>query len=192
MFGFSDVGWSFYRHTNSGRLQHDGREIKTGHLDLTDVCEWIFNFTVRCSVWCHWGWIVILQTHVTNSGRLQHRGRRVETGFLNALTDVSTWLISFTVHSAVWCHWCWVAVIFTDMSRTVLGCSIAAAAVMLACLISLMCGVWPARCDPIKRPRLYLATSILLLLASEFPLFLPAAGCTQLFVDLFLRFYVFK
>ena len=92
MFGFSDVGWSFYRHTNSGRLQHDGRGIKTGHLDLTDVCEWIFNFTVRCAVWCHWGWIVILQTHVTNSRRLQHRGRRVETGFLNALTDVSTWL----------------------------------------------------------------------------------------------------
>ena len=56
---------------------------------------------------------------------------------------------------------------FTDMSRTVLGCSIAAAAVMLACLISLMCGVWPARCDPLKKPRLYLATSILLLLASE-------------------------
>ena len=56
---------------------------------------------------------------------------------------------------------------FTDMSRAVLGCSIAAAAVMLACLISLMCGVWPARCDPVKKPRLYLATSILLLLASE-------------------------
>ena len=62
---------------------------------------------------------------------------------------------------------------FTDMSRTVLGCSIAAAAVMLACLISLMCGVWPARCDPLKKPRLYLATSILLLLASESSASLP-------------------
>ena len=77
-----------------------------------------------------------------------------------------------TCHAQCWalqyhCSCFFLPFFFTDMSRTVLGCSIAAAAVMLACLISLMCGVWPARCDPLKKPRLYLATSILLLLASE-------------------------
>ncbi|KAK7113636.1 uncharacterized protein [Littorina saxatilis] len=52
------------------------------------------------------------------------------------------------------------------LSRTVLGCNIAAAAVMLFSMIALMCGVWPAKCDNVKKPGLFLSVSILLLFAT--------------------------
>lgn len=52
------------------------------------------------------------------------------------------------------------------LSRTVVGCSIAAAAIQLGVLVSLVCGVWPGGCDPVKRPCLYLSTSLLLMLAT--------------------------
>ncbi|KAK7502403.1 hypothetical protein BaRGS_00006356 [Batillaria attramentaria] len=52
------------------------------------------------------------------------------------------------------------------LSRTVVGCSIAAAALQLAVLVSLLCGVWPGQCDVIRRSRLYLATSLILMLAT--------------------------
>lgn len=52
------------------------------------------------------------------------------------------------------------------LSRAVLGCSIAAAAAVLASLISLTCGVWPGRCARVQRPFLYFVTSMFLFLGT--------------------------
>ncbi|XP_025108935.1 uncharacterized protein LOC112573108 [Pomacea canaliculata] len=52
------------------------------------------------------------------------------------------------------------------LSRTVVGCAIAAVGVAVGAALSLLCAVWPGRCDPVPRPPFYLTMSLFVLLAS--------------------------
>ena len=55
----------------------------------------------------------------------------------------------------------------TDLSRTVLGCSIAAAGMLVFALITLICGLLPSAQRASKKGCIYLSTAVLLMLAGK-------------------------
>ncbi|XP_050392053.1 uncharacterized protein LOC126810812 [Patella vulgata] len=52
------------------------------------------------------------------------------------------------------------------LSRSYVAFAIVCGAVQLSTLLTLICGVWPAKCKLIKRSRLYLSSALMLLLAT--------------------------
>ncbi|KAK3089804.1 hypothetical protein FSP39_006662 [Pinctada imbricata] len=54
---------------------------------------------------------------------------------------------------------------YLHLERSWVGCLIASAAVQIFAILTLICGLWPADCNPFKRAKLYLVASILCLLA---------------------------
>ncbi|XP_061175744.1 uncharacterized protein LOC133184683 [Saccostrea echinata] len=54
---------------------------------------------------------------------------------------------------------------YLHMERAWVGCAVASAGIQIFAILTMICGLWPAKCNDAKRSTLYLAASILCLIA---------------------------
>lgn len=54
---------------------------------------------------------------------------------------------------------------YLNLERSWVGCMLASAVIQVVCVLTLICGLWPADCKSFRKPTLYLLAAILCLLA---------------------------